>query len=299
MSRIHYSHCPVCGAAQLRPVFLVKDYTVSGELFPVAECAACTLRFTQDVPEQDAIGAYYKSESYISHTNTSKGLVSKLYQMVRTRTMKQKAALVQKYAGRKTGSLLDLGCGTGTFLHTMQQEGWKVVGLEPDADARQMAKQLYNLDVTPSHELYQQPENYYEAITLWHVLEHVHELQLYIAQFKKILKEDGVLLIAVPNYTSKDAQIYQQYWAAYDVPRHLYHFSPKAMETLMKIHGLRIVRYLPMWFDSFYVGMLSSKYKFGQTSYIGSGLHGFASNMNAIGNAKACSSVIYVIRKEA
>ncbi|ANH80596.1 methyltransferase type 12 [Niabella ginsenosidivorans] len=297
MSRIHYSSCPVCGAAQLNTVFSVKDYTVSGELFPVVECAGCTLRFTQDVPAQDAIGAYYKSEDYISHTNTRKGLISKLYQAVRTRTMQQKAEMVRKFTKKKTGRLLDLGCGTGTFLHTMQQEGWEVTGLEPDADARHMAKQLYQLDVAPSPELYQQPENYFDAITLWHVLEHVHELQPYIAQLKKLLKQEGVLLIAVPNYTSKDARVYQQYWAAYDVPRHLYHFSPRAIEILLAQHGLRISRMLPMWFDSFYVGLLSSKYKFGTTRYISAALHGLSSNINAIGNTKECSSVIYVIRK--
>ncbi|MBO9618426.1 MAG: class I SAM-dependent methyltransferase [Niabella sp.] len=298
MPTIHYSNCPVCGSEQQHTVFDVKDYTVSGEVFAIAQCAHCTLRFTQDVPDQDGIGPYYKSEDYISHTNTSKGVISKLYQRVRTRTMKQKAGIIKKFSRKKTGKLLDLGCGTGTFLNTMQREGWQVAGLEPDADARAMAKTLYGLEVAPAHELYQQPENFYDAITLWHVLEHVHELQAYVAQLKKSLAPDGVLFIAVPNYTSKDAAAYQQYWAAYDVPRHLYHFSPRAMETLMAAHRLQITDYLPMWFDSFYVDMLSSKYKSGKTQYISSGLHGLSSNINATGNAKACSSVIYVIRKQ-
>ncbi|MCF3108623.1 class I SAM-dependent methyltransferase [Niabella sp. CC-SYL272] len=298
MPPIHYQACPVCGSAQIRPVFLVKDYTVSGEVFPVEECRSCSLRFTQDVPDQLSIGPYYKSEDYISHSNTRKGFISRMYQMVRTRTTQQKAALVERYAQKRKGLLLDLGCGTGTFLNTMKNRGWEVAGLEPDADARKMAKQLYHLDIAPSHELYQLNGEQFDAITLWHVLEHVHELHAYMEQLKKILKPDGVLLIAVPNYTSGDADVYEQYWAAYDVPRHLYHFSPKAMEVLTERHGLRIKKMLPMWFDSFYVSLLSSKYKYGKTQYIGAGLHGLSSNINATRNTKECSSMIYVIRKE-
>jgi len=298
MPQVHYNACPVCGSTQIRPVFLAKDYTVSGEVFPIEECSACTLRFTQDVPDQESIGPYYKSEDYISHSNTRKGLVSRMYQAVRTRTMQQKAAIVERYTGKKTGRLLDLGCGTGTFLNTMKSRGWEVAGLEPDADARAMAKQLYHLEIAPSHEIYQLAEAQFDAVTLWHVLEHVHELHEYMDQLKQLLKPAGVLLIAVPNYTSRDAAIYEQYWAAYDVPRHLYHFSPKAMEVLTARHGLRIRKLLPMWFDSFYVSLLSSKYKYGSTHYIGAGLHGVSSNINAAGNTRECSSVIYVIRKE-
>ncbi|MBZ4192359.1 class I SAM-dependent methyltransferase [Niabella beijingensis] len=298
MSQVHYTACPVCGGTQIRPVFSAKDYTVSGELFPIVECGSCTLRFTQDVPDQDAIGPYYKSEDYISHSNTSKGLVSRMYQKVRSRTMQQKAALVEKYTHLQKGHLLDLGCGTGTFLNTMQGRGWKVTGLEPDADARRMAAQLYQLEVSPSHELFRLEKAQFDAVTLWHVLEHVHELNDYINRLKEILKPGGVLFIAVPNYTSRDAATYQQYWAAYDVPRHLYHFSPRAMQVLMERHGFRIEKLLPMWYDSFYVSLLSSKYKSGSTRFVGAGLHGLASNINAAGNTKECSSVIYVIKKK-
>lgn len=297
MPPIHYEKCPVCGTAAFQNVFLVKDYTVSGKVFPIEECNNCTLRFTQDVPDQDEIGPYYKSDDYISHTNTNEGIISKLYQKVRNRTMRQKASLIKKYTRQAAGNLLDLGCGTGTFLNTMKTEGWAVAGLEPDMDARKMAKQLYGIDVLPSHELYNLPDAGFDAITMWHVLEHVHELQEYVVQLKRVLRDNGKLFVAVPNYTSRDADIYQQYWAAYDVPRHLYHFSPKAMETLMNRNGFRVEKMLPMWYDSFYVGMLSSKYKYGKTNYIGAGLHGLSSNINALNNTKECSSVIYVIRK--
>lgn len=298
MPVIHYTHCPVCNSEILVPALVVKDYTVSKEEFTILHCDSCTLRFTQDVPDVNEIGAYYKSEDYISHTNTKKGLVNTLYQNVRVRTMKKKAAIVKKYTALNTGKLLDIGAGTGTFLSTMKNQNWQVTGLEPDADARAVAKSLYGIDTDPSHYIYSLPINNYDAITLWHVLEHVHPLHEYIVQMRNLLTENGVLLIAVPNYTSKDAKVYGRYWAGYDVPRHLYHFSPHAMEMLLQQHGLNIARILPMWFDSFYVDMLSSKYKSGKTNYISAGLHGLASNIHALGNVQECCSVIYVVKKK-
>lgn len=299
MPDIHYTHCPVCQSDSLQRIFDVKDYTVSGEEFEVLQCNACTARFTQDVPGQDAIGRYYKSEDYISHTNTSKGLINQLYQRVRVRTMKQKAAMVKKYTHLPSGQLLDIGCGTGTFLHTMQQEGWQVTGLEPDADARAVGKQQYGITSLPSPELFSLKPQSFNAITLWHVLEHVHALHDYMAQIKALMAPGGVLFVAVPNYTAKDARAYGPYWAGYDVPRHLYHFSPAAMKVLAQQHELQIDCMLPMWFDSFYVDMLSSKYKTGKVNYVSAGLHGLASNINAIGNTKECCSVIYVIKNKA
>ena len=135
-------------------------------------------------------------------------------------------------------------------------------------------------------------------ITLWHVLEHVHDLHNYLQQFKKLLKQDGRLLIAVPNYTSFDASVYKEYWAAYDVPRHLYHFSPFSMNLLINRNGMRVVKYRPMWFDSFYVSFLSSKYKnAGRTNWITASWNGTVSNLKALFNKKKCSSVTYIISR--
>ncbi len=297
MPVIHYSHCPICQSNDWQHVFNVKDYTVSEKEFEIVQCNSCTFRFTQDAPTLEDIGEYYKSEDYISHTNTSKGLINQLYQKVRVRTMKQKAGIVQKYSGLRTGNLLDIGCGTGTFLHTMQRQGWNVSGLEPDSDAREVARIEYGIHANPSHLLFSLDPGGFNAITLWHVLEHVHSLHEYIDQLKILLAKEGVLFIAVPNYTTKDAKVYEKYWAGYDVPRHLYHFSPQSMQLLMKNHGLKITNMLPMWFDSFYVDMLSSKYKTGKINYLSAALHGLASNINAMGNVEACCSVIYVIKK--
>jgi 2-polyprenyl-3-methyl-5-hydroxy-6-metoxy-1,4-benzoquinol methylase len=294
---IHYSHCPVCGSASIKNVLTAKDHTVSGETFTIMECGSCTLRFTQDTPGVASISPYYKAEDYISHTNTSKGLVNRLYQSIRKRTMVRKRKLVEKFTGNKNGNLLDVGSGVGSFVNEMKQNGWQATGLEPDEDARRTAKELYKLDLADSKEFYQLSPNSFDAITMWHVLEHVHDLSTYIQQLKNVLNKNGKLFIAVPNYTSLDAKIYGEYWAAYDVPRHLYHFSPASMKVLMEKNGLHIAQYKPMWYDSFYISLLSSKYKNRTTNWITAFLNGLRSNLIAMGNVKKCSSVIYIIEK--
>ncbi len=296
-STIHYTHCPVCGSGDIRIVLSAADHTVSKEKFPVAECGGCTLRFTQDVPGPECIAPYYQSEDYISHTNTSKGLINRLYQFVRNRTMVSKQKLVQRSTGLSRGNLLDVGSGVGTFVHVMKQTGWNVTGLEPDAGARKVAAQVYNTILTDIGQFYDLPQGSFDAITMWHVLEHVHELQRYIRQLKALLKENGKLFIAVPNYTSKDAAAYKEHWAAYDVPRHLYHFSPRSIEVLMEKNGMKVEAYKPMWYDSFYISLLSSKYKSGKPNLVTAFFNGLGSNLAALGNVKKCSSVIYVISK--
>ena len=296
---VHYTHCPVCGSADIRKALIAKDHTVSGEEFTVMECMGCSLRFTQGVPDAESISPYYKSEEYISHTNTSKGLVNRLYQSVRKRTLKQKRKLVEKETGVAAGTILDLGAGTGAFANEMKQAGWSVTALEPDSDAKAVAKKDFGIDLEDASMLYFLNDENYDAITLWHVLEHVHDLHGYIAKLRTLLKEKGKLIVAVPNYTSKDAAAYEENWAAYDVPRHLYHFSPRSMQVLMEKHGLTISAHKPMWYDSFYVSILSSKYKKGKASLPGAFFTGLGSNMKAMGDAKRCSSIIYIIEKAA
>jgi 2-polyprenyl-3-methyl-5-hydroxy-6-metoxy-1,4-benzoquinol methylase len=294
----HYTRCPVCGSEEIRPKLSAKDYTVSGENFSVFQCSNCSLCFTQDAPDAGSIAPYYKSENYISHTNSSKGLINRLYQSVRKRTLKQKRRLVEKMTGLPTGRLLDVGSGTGAFAAAMQQAGWDVTGLEPDADARMVAGELYRLKLEDSSSLYDLPAASVDAITLWHVLEHVHDLQSYVQQLKKLLKPTGRLFIAVPNYTSKDAETYKANWAAWDVPRHLYHFSPRSMETLMEKNGMKILAHRPMWYDSFYISLLSSKYaNKGRANLPAAFWNGLRSNIHAMRDVKKCSSVIYVVGK--
>lgn len=296
-STVHYTNCPVCGSAKISNVLTVKDHTVSHQSFVVMECRECTLRFTQDVPDATAIAPYYKSENYISHTNTSKGLINRLYQSVRKRTLKQKRKLLQKQLGMQQGRLLDVGSGTGAFAKYMQDNGWKITGLEPDADARKVASDVNGLILDDISRFYDLTPHSFDAITLWHVMEHVHDLHRYVQQLRELLVSNGKLFVAVPNYTSRDAGVYQEHWAAYDVPRHLYHFSPQSMKVLMEKNGLKITAYKPMWYDSFYISLLSSQYKHGKANLAGAFMNGLRSNIRAMGDVHRCSSVIYVMGK--
>lgn len=291
------SKCPLCGSEDLRKKLNVKDHTVSLNYFEIVECEKCGFLFTADPPDTESIGAYYQSDEYISHSDTSKGLINSIYQLVRKRAVSSKRRLVVKKTGKASGNILDYGCGTGSFLKEMKSVGWRVTGIEPDGRARQKAIDQTAATIEfPSFLKYIESGSI-DAITMWHVLEHIHDLHQTIKEFLRILKTDGVLIVAVPNHRSFDAEYYKECWAAYDVPRHLYHFSQKTMEQLMGMHGLSIVNILPMWYDSFYVSLLSEKYKHGKTRFFHAMLIGFISNCKALLRSGVCSSQIYVIRK--
>jgi 2-polyprenyl-3-methyl-5-hydroxy-6-metoxy-1,4-benzoquinol methylase len=254
--------------------------------------------FTQDAPDQQSIGPFYKSENYISHTDTNQGLVNSLYHQVRKRTLRQKQQLVNKVTRLNHGKLLDIGAGTGAFANQMKLAGWDVTGLEPDAATVRRARELYGLTFKSSSELYNLQSSSFDSVTMWHVLEHVHDLHGNIEKIKEVLVKTGVLIVAVPNYTSFDATAYQQYWAAYDVPRHLYHFSPLSIRLLMDKHGLVVDKIKPMWFDSFYVSLLSEQYRTGHQNLFSGFMHGLKSNIKAIGDRQKASSLIYIVRKK-
>jgi SAM-dependent methyltransferase len=281
----------------MEPVFRAEDYTVTHETFSIWQCKQCSLRFTQDVPDAEAIGVYYRSEEYISHSNTTKGLVNSLYHLVRRQTLADKRHLIVSATGKRQGKLLDIGAGTGAFVAYMQQHGWEVTGLEPDETARERALADHKVQLTDTSSLFSLPAGSYDAVTLWHVLEHVHDLHPYVEQLKALINPGGRIFIAVPNYTANEATVYGPAWAAYDVPRHLYHFSPDAMEDLLTRHGLQLIYDQPMWYDSFYISMLSEKYKYGKGNTLRAVYRGMISNMKAFVDKSKCSSLIYVVGK--
>jgi len=293
---ITYSACPVCNSPDIHFALRAKDNTVSSQIFEIWQCRNCTLKFTQDIPTEDEIGTFYQSETYISHSDTKKGLINYLYHNIRKSTLVSKKKLIQKITGSDHGNILDIGAGTGAFLNTMQKAGWQVTGLEPDRNAKQKAMELYQITLQPSEIFYDLPLESYNAITMWHVLEHVHQLNEYMTQLKKLLKPQGMIFIAVPNYTCYDENVYKEYWAAYDVPRHLYHFSPAAMSRLIQQHGLNLRSIKAMWYDSFYVSMLSEKYK-GSNNLIKAFLTGLVSDWKALTRNEKASSLIYIISK--
>jgi SAM-dependent methyltransferase len=293
----HYSTCPSCHSDAIRNALVATDYTVSHERFEIWQCEACSLRFTQDGPDASNIGRYYRSEDYISHTNTNKGLINRLYLLARNQTLADKYRLILSATRIQQGKLLDIGAGTGAFVAHMKQHGWEVTGLEPDAAAREKAGSVNRVQLLDTSSLYSLPQDSFDAITLWHVLEHVHDLHPYMEQLKKLIKRGGRIFIALPNYTSYDAKVYGDGWAAYDVPRHLYHFSPESIDRLLELHDLQLQFSRPMWYDSLYISMLSEKYKKGEGSVIKGMLTGLLSNAKAFIDKSKCSSLTYIVGK--
>ncbi len=291
------SKCPVCDSLNMGPYLNCKDYTVSKEVFQITRCNDCSFLFTNPRPIQAEIGKYYQSEDYISHSNTKKGIFNKLYQYIRNITIDQKLSVISHYVSR--GTLLDIGCGTGEFLNYCNSKGWETIGIEPGTEARNNAIKNYSLAVHEESYINTIENDSFDVITLWHVLEHVHELNNRVGELARIIKDNGILIIAVPNHTSYDANKYKEFWAAYDLPRHLYHFSPKTITQLFKKNQLDLIKILPMKFDSYYVSMLSEKYKTGKLNYLKAAAMGLLSNMNAgRRNTNSYSSQIYIFKKK-
>lgn len=285
------ANCPVCKGTDFEHFITCKDYTVSQENFNIVSCKGCNFKFTNPRPSDLEIGKYYKSEDYVSHSDTKKGLINRLYHMVRTRTLKQKLGLISSYVSR--GTILDYGCGTGMFLKTCSDAGWKSFGFEPDPDAKKLAE-AKGLSVFSSKETL--TGNKYDIISLWHVLEHVTDLDQTLQFFSRNISDKGRLIVAVPNYTSADAKHYKEFWAGYDVPRHIYHFEINTLKKLVRNYGFTLEETKPMKFDSYYVSMLSEKYKTGSMNYITAFLNGFKSNTEAKDSSQY-SSVIYIFKK--
>ena len=290
------NNCPVCDSSSHAFFKEVTDHSVSQEVFKLHICNDCGLVFTNPRPDEDSIGGYYESEEYISHSNTSKGLIAKIYQQVRSYTVKQKRKLVQSCNQGSSLRILDYGCGTGEFLNEMSSSGYHCTGIEPSEKASKFATKSYSLDVLKPEQLQSLPEASYDIITMWHVMEHVHDLNETIQLLKQKLKKDGHLIIAVPNQSSWDACHYQDYWAAYDVPRHLYHFTSKSVGKLLSQHGFILSKILPMKWDAFYVSLLSEKYKKNPLGPLLAFIIGWRSNLAGMMNIKKYSSLIYIAR---
>lgn len=288
----NYTHstCPVCDGHVFSTALETKDHFLTQEKFSIVRCHSCDFYFTNPIPTEDRIGDYYKSEKYVSHSSSKKGFVNNLYNLVRNYTLKQKVSLVQK---RTKGSvLLDIGAGTGHFLNQAKSNGFQVYGLEPDQDAVAFANENFNIDLKPLSSLSSFADQQFDVITMWHVLEHVYHLQRDVELISKKLKKEGVLIVAVPNMDSNDAKHYGPFWAAFDVPRHLYHFQKPTISRLMERFDLELQEVLPMKFDSYYVSMLSEKYRGG--NLFQAFIQGFKSNRKA--KTGGFSSQIYVFR---
>lgn len=284
--------CPICDQSDFSPFLSAVDYTVSKDTFSIVSCDNCGFHFTNPIPTVDEIGAYYKSEDYVSHSSTNKGLINKLYQKVRKRTLKQKVKLVKRLG--KGDAILDIGAGTGHFLNACKLAGLNTLGLEPDEDARKFAADNFDVDMQGLDQLHSLQNESRDVITMWHVLEHVYDLRKDVQKISEVLKKDGTLIVAVPNRNSFDAKHYKEFWAAYDLPIHLYHFVPDDIRKLFGLFDMELKEILPMKYDSYYVSMLSEKYKSGNN--IKAVWNGWRSNMKA--SEGSYSSQIYILKKK-
>ncbi|WP_298532261.1 class I SAM-dependent methyltransferase [uncultured Algibacter sp.] len=278
-----------------KSIFLsVKDHSVSGEEFKLIQNSEYGFLETTPQPSLEKLPTYYESEDYISHTDSKRNLFEKVYHLVRTFSLKKKLSLINSFLSEEK-HLLDIGCGTGDFLQIAQSNGWTISGIEPNSEARVIANSKTNATVFDTSQLSSFKKKSFDVITLWHVLEHLPDLESQIVSFKKLLKPKGRLVIAVPNYNSYDAKHYKEFWAAYDVPRHLWHFNQESISKLMVTQDFEVEKVKPMWFDAFYVSLLSEKYKSGKMKPIKGFFIGLLSNLKAC-SSKEASSLIYIIK---
>lgn len=268
-----------------------KDFSVSGEEFDLI--LDTDLNMLRTYPEPKNLDGYYNSEDYISHSDSANSLVEKLYQYIKKYNLKRKVNLINKYTDSDK-TLLDIGAGTGAFLKSAKKNGWETYGIEPNKKARDLALRKgielkERLDLLDEHS--------FQVITLWHVLEHLPDLELQIEKITSLLHKKGTLMIAVPNFKSYDAEYYKEYWAAFDVPRHLSHFSQFSIGKLFAKSGMKLIKVKPLIFDSFYVSLLSEKYKHKKGNFLRAFFIGLISNIRAW-KTKEYSSLLYILKMD-
>ncbi|HYG53359.1 MAG TPA: class I SAM-dependent methyltransferase [Flavobacteriales bacterium] len=285
------SNCPSCEGTVFTPHLSAIDHTYSKLEFQLVKCSGCNLVFTNPRPVEEENANYYKSADYISHTNSTKGLIGILYKWVRNINLKRKVRVLVKHKSGK--DVLDIGCGTGYFPAAANAAGYHCVGVEPDPDALKFALENNKIEAYPLEKL-TIFNRQFNTVTMWHVLEHVYHLREQLQTIKGLIRPGGLFVIALPNYKSYDGTLYKEAWAGYDVPRHLYHFEEKTVESLMNAFGFELADIIPMKFDAYYVSMLSEKHRKG--SMLTAFLHGRKSNAMARNKKHPWSSQIYVFK---
>ena len=285
--------CPFCESENTRSYLKLKDYFLSQEDFEILECEDCKLLFTTPRPDASVIGKYYKSEDYLSHNEHKKGLVPWIYNQVKKVNIRNKYKIA--IGNRTKPHLLDFGCGVGDFLHYAQQKGCEITGCDMSEEARSLSTAKLGKATATPEEIFALPDSTFDVITMWHVLEHIDNLKYQAEQLHRLLKDNGRLVIAVPNYMSYDAQYYKDKWAAYDVPRHLNHFHKESLQNVFN-GKFELEKIYPLKWDAFYISMMSENYIGKGNSFIKGILSGWKSNCKARKTGDY-SSLVYVFHK--
>ena len=294
---VHHVECPLCSSEKIFRHFRCIDYFLSKKAFEIYKCSSCDFEFTQDCPEETETGKYYESDNYISHSDTSKGLSDKIYHLARSIMLHRKRSIIKNVSGLHKGSLLDIGSGTGYFARTMKNAGWLVKGIEINEKARDFSISRFGLEVIGPDQISILEADSFDCITLWHVLEHFHNPFKYASDIIHLLKPGGLCLIALPNCNSYDAKYYGQFWAAYDVPRHLWHFNPSTFRVFSEKAGFITGNLMNLPLDVFYISILSEGYKGSKLAFIKGIITAFLFVFQSVFNKRRSSSVIYILRK--
>ena len=298
MKKLTIHTCPLCDKSHFEKMMTCTDHYATNESFDIYRCTACGFLFTQDVPAESEMGRYYESPGYIPHTDTYKGNVNRLYHCIRQYMLYRKARLIKKCCGLSRGRLLDVGTGTGYFPHFMRGRGWRVSATEKSPQARAFAREKFGLDVDTPEALDEYGKESFDVVSLWHVMEHLQDLNSTWEKLYSLLGKRGILVVAVPNPTSYDALYYKEMWAAYDVPRHVWHFTPAAMQRFGSKHGFILAERHPMPFDAFYVSVLSEKYLGNRFPFAKGMLAGARTWLASLAKKDRSSSMIYVFQKK-
>lgn len=298
MDKLIITACPQCSGTHLRQAMICTDFYASGEKFELYSCEDCHFLFTQGIPAGPDMDRYYESPDYISHSDTKKGLMNAAYHRVRKYMLKRKVRLVIRESHQPAGNLLDIGTGTGYFPAAMMKKGWHVEAVEKNAHARAFAGTKFNLEVKDESALDGYQPGTFDVITLWHVMEHLENLNETWDKAYQLLTDKGIFIVAVPNHASYDAGIYGANWAAYDVPRHLWHFTPATIQQFASKHGFIMAERHPMPFDAFYVSMLTEKNMKRAFPLLRGMYTGLMAWFSSLVRKERSSSMIYVFRKK-
>ena len=295
---VHHSNCPGCNSRYLSRKFKLIDHFVSGEIFEILKCDDCGLILTQDYPEENQIQLYYHSDEYISHSDTTSGIINRIYHFIRGLMLRRKSRMIVSDTNKNIGKLIDIGCGTGYFLAYMKAKEWDTIGFEINEKAKNIATDKFGLEVHDPKQIDKIENTSIDCVTMWHVLEHFHDPSKVLNSIQRILKDDGVLVIALPNNDSYDAKYYKENWAAWDVPRHLWHFNPSSFKIYIEKYGFRIRKIRRLPFDSFYVSILSEKYTGKKMPGLRGMVIGKISWLISMFYKHRTSSVVYIIEKK-
>lgn len=295
---VNHSVCPLCSSDQIGLYLKSYDNLLTKEAFGIYKCGSCGFVFTNGYPEEENIGSYYDSDDYISHEDNAGGIVNRIYIPAREIMLRRKRNIIRKLTGLKKGTLLDIGCGTGHFAGIMKKSGWDVTGIEPGLKAREYCKGKFGIRVIHPSEISGLPDISFDCITLWHVLEHFHDPFTYAGEIRRLLKPGGTCVVALPNSSSFDAGFFRENWAAWDVPRHLWHFDVATFRKFAEKEGFSVGNIIALPLDVFYISILSFRNKGSVMPLIKGIVTGKWFFIRSLIRKDKGSSLIYILKKK-